>query len=716
MKVLQILPSLDVGGVERGVIDLVRALQKEGVESVVISSGGELVAELQKLGVPHYTLPVHKKSPFSLFLISRIAEVIEHEHIDIVHARSRMPAWPAWFAARRTGVPFVTTCHGYYSNHFASRVMGWGKRVIVISQAIGRHMIDDFGVSPERIRLIHRGVDLSQFLFRDRSMDPPGGSPSRPFRIVNIGRFSPIKGQVEFLHAVSILRRQIKFVEVWLVGSEGRGKRKYTLLIEKTIRQLGLESCVHSLGTRRDIPELLAQSDLLVLSTLVPEAFGRVLIEAGAVGTPVVATRVGGILDVIDDGENGLLVPPGDRDLMAKAMSEILKNRERAGRFRSKLREKIEREFSLKQMVDQTLAVYREAASEKKILVAKLGATGDLILAVPSLRMIRKRFPRAWISLVVDKSLAPLVSHSPYIDEIIPSDRKRLPRFLYLLRLAKRIRREGFDLSVDLQNSKWTHALAFLAGIPERFGFQRGSFGFLLSRPDRTFHIADSPVRHQFRILSKLGVTELDETLELWPDPEAQNRISVSLDGGGNGEGQKLIGLVIGSSLKWPTKRWPADHFRELCGRLLQSLDCRIVLIGAASDAPLAENFSCFPPEKVMNLLGKTSLADLVALVKRLDVLVTGDTAPLHIAAAFQTRVVALFGPTDPKRHMPPVSNAIVLKRSLPCQPCYKGICHYREKLACMTRISVDEVFRAVERQLRTQPAELASKDSVALK
>ena len=125
MKVLQVLPSLEVGGVERGVIDLARAMKRRDEEMVVISSGGALVNELQKMGVTHYTLPVDRKSLFSLLLVPKISQIIERERVDIVHARSRVPAWLAWFAARKTGRPFVTTCHGYYADHFLSRAMGW---------------------------------------------------------------------------------------------------------------------------------------------------------------------------------------------------------------------------------------------------------------------------------------------------------------------------------------------------------------------------------------------------------------------------------------------------------------------------------------------------------------------------------------------------------------------------------------------------------------
>jgi lipopolysaccharide heptosyltransferase II len=689
MKSLQILPSLEVGGVERGVVDLARAMKKRGEEVVVISAGGPLVAELQKIGVTHYALPVDRKSIFSLSLVSRIAEIIEKEHIDIVHARSRVPAWLAWLAARRTHRTFVTTCHGYYSLHLLSRIMGWGKRVIVISTVIGRHMIDDFGVSPERIRLVHRGVDLSQF--------SPKASASRDgvMRIINIGRLSPIKGQVEFLKAVHEVRRHIPSMEVMLVGSEHSSKHKYTDLIHKTIRQLNLESCVKLMGTRRDIPELLAQADLLVLPTLVPEAFGRVIIEAGAVGTPVIATALGGVLDIIEPGHNGMLVTPGDIKGMSEAMVTVLKDKNLAQKLAANLREKVNKQFSLDTMTEATLKVYREASAEKKILVIKLGALGDLILAVPSFRMLRKRFPFARISVVVDRKLAALISKSPYIDEIIPVDRAKLSKLSYLLKTARRLRREGFDISVDLQNSKWTHLLSFLSGILERYGFSRGAFRFLLNRPDHTFETTDAPVRHQYRILSKIGVREFNEELELWSDPESEARAKALL---GNAHAVKRVGLVIGSSPKWPTKRWPLESFLELSRRIGRELKCQTVLIGSEQDGVSAESFE--NEEGVINLIGKTTLSDLVPVIRGLDVLVTGDTAPLHIAAAAQTPVVALFGPTDPKRHMPPAKYSSVLVKNLACQPCYQGTCANADSMACLKQISVQEVFQAVQRQL----------------
>lgn len=706
MKVLQILPSLHVGGVERGVIDLARAMKKRGEQTVVISSGGELVAELQKIGVSHYSFPVHKKSVFSLSLVAKIAEIIERERVDLVHARSRVPAWIGWLAARKAGVPFVTTCHGYYKAHPLSIVMGWGKRVIAISNVIARHMIDDFKISPEKVRLVHRGVDLSQFSWKP--LHERRREPGAPVRIVNVGRLSPIKGQVEFLKAVHRVKRELQQpLEVLLVGSEGKGKTKYTERILETLKQLNLESCVRLLGTRRDIPEILAQSDLLVLSTLVPEAFGRVVVEAGAIGTPVIATRLGGLLDIIKSGQEGVLVEPGDIDGMARAMLGIVQNPEKSRAMTEKLRARVEEEFSLDQMTDKTLEVYREAIPEKKILVVKLGAAGDLILIIPSLRMLHERFPQAKITVLTDKRLAGILSGCPYIHDVIPVDRHELKGFRKLWLFSRGLRKEGFDVSVDFQNSKWTHLLSFLAGIPERFGFSRKPFGFLLNRAEHYEKAAESPVKNQFRILSKLGVRKLDESLELWPDETSRRRAEEFFSGFAGSERRK-VGFVMGSSPRWETKRWPPEFFAQLADRLIRELDCRIVLLGSSDDKKALEKTGSFSGDAVLNLMGQTAMRDLVPLFKELDVLVTGDTAPLHVAAAVRARVVALFGPTDPRRHMPAVHHGVVLSRSLACQPCYSGVCKIEEKLACLKKISVDEVFQAVKRQL------LASKPSVA--
>ncbi|MCK5082900.1 MAG: glycosyltransferase, partial [Candidatus Omnitrophica bacterium] len=187
MNILQVIPELNVGGVETGTVDFAKYLVQHGHKAVVVSNGGELVPGLESLGACHYSLPVHKKSLWTMLEnVKALRDVIRREKIDIVHARSRVPAWIAYFACRKTKASFITTCHGHYKNRFFSQVMGWSKFVIVPSKVIGRHMIDNFNVLSRSIRCIPRSVDLERFqVQRDSS-----GGKSRCV-ITIIGRITP---------------------------------------------------------------------------------------------------------------------------------------------------------------------------------------------------------------------------------------------------------------------------------------------------------------------------------------------------------------------------------------------------------------------------------------------------------------------------------------------------------------------------------------------
>jgi ADP-heptose:LPS heptosyltransferase len=158
----------------------------------------------------------------------------------------------------------------------------------------------------------------------------------------------------------------------------------------------------------------------------------------------------------------------------------------------------------------------------------------------------------------------------------------------------------------------------------------------------------------------------------------------------------------MGSSPKWPTKRWPLEHFRKLAERILERFDARIVLFGSRDEADFAREFRNFDPDRVLNLIGQTELEDLPAFFQKLHLVVSGDTALLHVAAAMDVPIAAIFGPTDPKRHIPPARKIAVFMRNLPCQPCYSGVCKQKEQLECVKRISVDEVYETCKRFLET--------------
>jgi lipopolysaccharide heptosyltransferase II len=701
MKILQILPQLNYGGVEVGTVDLAQALIERGHSAYVISAGGELVPKLLKMGAQHYELPVHKKSIQAITTIAKVREIIERERIDIVHARSRVPAWIAYCATRRTNAKFVTTCHGYYSKHLMSTIMGWGERVIVISRAVGRRMIDDFSVLPERIRLIHRGLDASRYFYDKDRYSSQRQQEKERFIVANIGRLTPIKGHEYFIRAIHLLARQYPHIEAWIVGGGAKRKAKYVEELKVLVDKLGVKNQIKFMGVEENVPELLKKVDLLVLSTTYPEGFGRVIIEAGASGVAVVATKVGGVPDIIDDGKHGLLVPPQDEYKMSEAILTLMQNPSLARTLSMNLRKKVETDFSIDGMIDKTIAVYEEVRSMRRILVIKLGALGDIILAVPSLRMLRKKYPKAFIAVLVDANLTSTLENCPYVDEIIPFKRKeRKNRMRNLRALIRRLRKFSFDISVDFQNTPKTHAIAFLSGVTSRYGYKRGILGRLLTHGVGSFEDPLPPVQHQFRVLNLLGITECDERLELWPQNDDVQFIRHFFQQDWISPEQKKVGLVLGASKRWQSKKWPLDYFVKLSERLREEYNAVVVLIGDETNKTDRDLFLTKNTKKVIDLVGNTTMSQLSALMGELDCVVSSDTAPLHVASAMNTKTVCLFGPTDPRRHVPPGGSHIVLRRNLSCSPCYKERCV--EGHRCMREISVDEVFAAVTKQLGT--------------
>ncbi|MFC1808838.1 lipopolysaccharide heptosyltransferase II [Candidatus Omnitrophota bacterium] len=697
MRILQIIPELNFGGVETGTVDISKQLLSMGHQPYVLSAGGERVKILRKMGIPHFTLPVNEKTWKGLAAISEVAEIIRREKIDIVHVRSRIPALIGYFATRKTNAIYITSCHGYYSNHLFSRVMGWGKFVIVVSNSIGRRMIDTFRVPPERIRLVHRGLDIEQYPFNEKHFSIDKKKRKERFVIANIARITPLKGHKYFLRAIRRAKMNIPNIEVWLIGSFAK-KRRYKEELEVLVDKFGLKDSVKFLGSREDIPKLLQEIDLVVLSTTTPEGFGRVLIEAGASGVPVISTRVGGILDVIEDKKDGFLVSPGDPIEMSNAIVNVLQNYSKCKELAESFRRKIEEKFTLEKMTQTTVKVYEEALQKKRILVIKWGALGDLVLIVPSLRAIREKYPHAYINLLVDSTFAPLMEHCPYIDEVMTYRRiKGRGFYRRFIALIKKIRKISFDISIDFQNNKWTHVLAYCADIRKRYGYKRGITGRLLTNGVSVVKEKILPVQHQLRVLNLLGIRDINDTLELWTSKEDADGVKKMLSQSWADSNQPLVGFVLNASPEWKTKRWPLDFFVQLAERLHEEINARVVLIGDTSNKVYAEQFLLQTETDTVDLVGKTSLREMTALIERLDCLVSGDTAPIHVASAVKTKTVALFGPTDPRRHVPPGGECVVLKRNLSCMPCYKRNCHH---ISCMKQITVEEVFQAVKKCL----------------
>ncbi len=721
MNILQILPELNVGGVETGTLDLARHLVRFGHKAVVVSNGGELVKELEASGAIHYQLPVHKKSIWVMFkMIPALVEIIKKEEIDIVHARSRVPAWIAYFATRKTNTIFITTCHGYYKKHPFSYVMGWAKRVIVLSNVIGRHMVDDFGVPHEHIRLIPRSVDLEKFKYNS-----PDKKRRQEFNVGIIGRITPIKGHLHFIKAMAKVARVVPHLKIWIVGDAPASRLAYKEQMQVLVKRLGLWHVTQFLGTQREIPAILSHLDLLVLATTTHEAFGRVIVEAQASGVPVIATRVGGVVDIIEDEKTGLLIPPADPGGMAEAVIKIYKDKELAKYLAENAYKKVKEKYNVELMVKNTLDVYQEALGNFKILIIKFSSLGDIILSTAGLRAIRNKFPdrypecsvslknlfgmpkqnfssnciRHKITFLVGEESRDALLRCPYIDELLVADLKNKDKGLRgMLNLARILRKKKFDLVIDLQNNRKSHWLSFLTLSLNRYGYDNGKFGFLLNHRIKDEKPDINPVAHQFRILKLLDIELEDFQLELWPLEEDQRYIDEFLNSQWLSANQKIIGVNIGASHRWKTKNWPLQHIAKLCEELGQR-DTRVVITGTEKDLGAAETLiNMVKNIRPINACAKTTVNQLACLIKRCAIYISSDSASLHIAASQNIPFIALFGPTDPRRHLIPGKEYALIKKDLPCSPCYKSKCKNRK---CMELIKPEEVLEAIEKLLK---------------
>jgi lipopolysaccharide heptosyltransferase II len=687
MNILQIVPELKFGGVERGTVDLARYLAKQGHKSVVVSAGGPLVGDLTSAGVIHYALPVQKKSIFSvLYSVKVLAKIIRKEQIQLIHARSRVPALIAYWAGRRCQIPFITTCHGFYRRHPLSCVMGWGKLVIVASHLIGKRMHDDFGVAHERIRLIHRGVNLEEF----RPTEVPPADPPAPV-VGLIGRMTPIKGHEVFLKAMARVVRVLPQVKIQLIGDAPKPQYKEDLMM--LAKQLGLAGHVEFLGTRYDIAKQLSQMTVLAAPSVGEEAFGRVVIEAGACGAAVVASRIGGMVEIIEDEKNGLLVAPNDPRVLADAVLRLLKDPALRQRLSGNLKKKVQAEFNLDRMFERTLSVYEEALKRQKILVIKLTAIGDVILIIPSLAAIRQKYPAAWITVLVSRKARKIIRNCPYVNDVIVYEDSAKWRVLSWFKMARLLAREQFDTVADLQNNRASHFISFFCGAGVRAGFSNRKWSFFLNRRSKGSLGALPPLEHQLQVLKMIGVDAVQKTLELWTSPEEEQRIDSFLASHWVSQSQHLVGMNPGSSLRWPTKQWPIENFARVCDELGRR-NIRVVLTGSADDLAATEELVRRTKYKPINAAGKTSITELAALIKRCRVFVSSDSAPMHIASGVQVPLIAIFGPTDPKRHLVPPSRYQVFWKEAQCSPCYLRSCPLGH--VCMRKITVQEVLDAV--------------------
>jgi len=358
MKIVQLLPELNEGGVERGTMELSRELVKLGHESIVISSGGKLEEQIKKDGGTHITFDVCSKNPFTAPVrMFRLRKILKKLTPDIVHARSRVPAWLTYWANKKLHLPFVTTVHGFNSVSPYSAIMTKSDSVICVSGAIRSYIQEHYQTEDKKITVIPRGIDLKKFnpqnldkIFIESFKKEYHLDDKRI--ITTVGRITQLKDHQTFIRAIGLLKKDDPKVVGLIVGGVRDDKQEYFHSLEVLVEELDLDDNIIFTGSQSKVAEIYALSDVVVSSSKKPESFGRSVAEALALNTPVVGTNHGGVLDIIIEGVNGFFYP-------IENVSELANKIDICNTLSFDGYEYITEHFSLEQMVKKTVEVYK---------------------------------------------------------------------------------------------------------------------------------------------------------------------------------------------------------------------------------------------------------------------------------------------------------------------------------------------------------------------
>lgn len=339
----------------------------KGVNVVVASSGGNLEEEFRVRKIPHVRLNIKTKFEFGPKVIGSafaLAKIIKKEKIDIIHAHTRVSQVAALLASLFTGVPYVTTCHGYFKVRSRKIFDTWGTKVIAISDAVKRHLINDFGVSEKRISLVYNGVDVDKFTRKYSEEEKAAIRKDMGLKDVpvvgTIGRLSQIKGHRYLVQAMAGILAEKKDVRCLIVGD---GDEKFAL--ENLARAMNISDSIYFVPSYIDTPRLLAVMDVFVFPSI-REGLGIALLEAMAAGKACVASDIGGISDIIKDSSVGSLVPVGDIMAIADSVLRLINNKPLAQEMGNKARELVAEKFSLDAMSGNIIELYKKVIDGKK--------------------------------------------------------------------------------------------------------------------------------------------------------------------------------------------------------------------------------------------------------------------------------------------------------------------------------------------------------------
>lgn len=366
MRIAQILPELNEGGVERGTVELSRELVKRGIESVIISKGGKLVEQATREGAQHHAIDVCSKNPLTaLPRAIALKRLLNDIKPDLIHARSRVPAWLCRLANRgKRHRPFVTTVHGLNRINRYSRVMVSGDRIIAVGEPVRDHVCKGYGLSPDRVQIIDRGVDMHAFdpqhvdrAFIEQFKTQHGLSDK--FIVTSVGRVTWLKDYESFIQAIAKLAPTMPDLRGLIVGGAHPDKQTYLDGLKQLAKDQGVADRIVFAGSQSKVAEIYALSDIAVNVSLKMGNVGRTVIEALAMDVPVIATTWPGLTNLVENNINGQVIETKNPDALASAI-RTLRDSPPSG-----VRQTVPHAYTLDAMVERVIGVYEDLLQER---------------------------------------------------------------------------------------------------------------------------------------------------------------------------------------------------------------------------------------------------------------------------------------------------------------------------------------------------------------
>ena len=363
MKVLLLTTHLNVGGVSIYTLNLAKYIKKAGMDVCVVSSGGELVSELENEGIKHFQIDIKTKFAFGYKIIKNIGPLqkfIRENNIDIVHAQTRVTQVLASIIKKCSNIKYVSTCHGFFKHtNFGRKIYpAWGDKVIAISESVKRHLVSDFGVDSRKVIKVFNGIELNKYdgllKNKDKTVLLKLGLNEKDIIIGSIGRLSSVKGYKYLIEAFRDIASTVDNARLLLVG-DGPEKER----LKQQINDTGMKNKIIINQGSQKLAKFFSVIDIFCLPSI-NEGFGLALVEAMASGRACIASNVGGLSELICNEEDGILFDPKSSESIKEAIMILINDKEKRDMFAQKGQVKVRQQISIEKSVAETIEVYKE--------------------------------------------------------------------------------------------------------------------------------------------------------------------------------------------------------------------------------------------------------------------------------------------------------------------------------------------------------------------